>query len=155
MIAESIKSLSPCPEDVGTLPILVKYCVDCFSPLFLCSCHVGYISGCISLRLVGGFLREVVVLRTTESCMSNIKGISDPISINIQTLSVYNNTSLIVHYISLKFIIPPTRSTPQSQNQPSLLKSTNYSSQIIQGQELFTIKNTCNKVYMNRPDDSR
>ena len=24
----------PCPEDVGTLPNLVKYCVDCFSLLF-------------------------------------------------------------------------------------------------------------------------
>jgi len=30
------KSLSlPCPEDVGTLPNLVKYCVDCFSLLFV------------------------------------------------------------------------------------------------------------------------
>ena len=36
MIVESIKSLSPpCPEDVGTLPNLVKYCVDCFSLLFV------------------------------------------------------------------------------------------------------------------------
>ena len=55
----------PCPEDVGKLPNLVKYCVDYFSLLFLCSCHIGYVSGCISLCLVGGFFREVVVLRTT------------------------------------------------------------------------------------------
>ena len=32
--------------------------------------RVGYFSDCISLRLVGGFLREIVVLRTTF----NIKG---------------------------------------------------------------------------------
>ena len=29
------------------MPNLVKYCVDCFSLLFLCSCRVGYVSGCI------------------------------------------------------------------------------------------------------------
>ena len=48
------------------MPNLVKYCVDFFSLLFLCSCRVGYISGCISLRLIGGFLRKVVVLCATE-----------------------------------------------------------------------------------------
>ena len=52
------------------MPNLVKYCVDCFSLLFSVLVRVGYISGCISLRLVGGFLREIVVLRTTF----NIKG---------------------------------------------------------------------------------
>jgi len=34
LIVESIKSLSPLPEDVGKLPNLVIYCVDCFSLLF-------------------------------------------------------------------------------------------------------------------------
>ena len=62
MIVESIKSLSPLSEDVGTLPNLVKYYVGLLSPLFLCSRRVGYIFGCIILRLVGGFLKEVVAL---------------------------------------------------------------------------------------------
>ena len=46
------------------MPNLVKYCVDCFFSIVLCSDRVGYVSGCISLRLVGGFLRGVVVLCT-------------------------------------------------------------------------------------------
>jgi len=41
LIVESIKYLSPCPEDVGKLLNLVKYCVDLLSLLFLSSCLLG------------------------------------------------------------------------------------------------------------------
>ena len=53
MIVESIKSLS-CPEDVGKLSNLIKYCVDLLSLLFLCSYRVG-ISPAASIS-IGGFL---------------------------------------------------------------------------------------------------
>jgi len=48
---------------------------------FLFSCRVGYVSGCISLRLVGGFLREVVVLRATQTA-------AEPLSANAYKIYV-------------------------------------------------------------------
>ena len=48
------------------LPNLVKYCVDCFSLLFSVLVVLLASPAASSLRLVGGFLREVVVLRATH-----------------------------------------------------------------------------------------
>ena len=47
------------------MPNLVKYCVDCFSLLFSVPVVLGTSPAASSLRLVGGFLRGVVVLRAT------------------------------------------------------------------------------------------
>ena len=48
------------------LPNLVKYCVDCFSLLFSVLVVLVTSPAASSLRPVGEFLREVVVLRTTD-----------------------------------------------------------------------------------------
>ena len=48
----------PCPEDVGTLPNLVKYCVDCFSLLLVVLVVLVVSPAASSLRQVGGFLKR-------------------------------------------------------------------------------------------------
>ena len=48
----------PYPENVDTLPNLVKYCVDCFSLLFVVSIVLVASPTASSLRQVGGFLES-------------------------------------------------------------------------------------------------
>ena len=51
------------------MPNLVKYCVDCFCLLFICSYRVGYIFGCICLYLVDS--SSVVAPRATINLSNN------------------------------------------------------------------------------------
>ena len=57
-----------------------------FSIVF-CSCRVGYISGCISLRLVGGFLREVVAKGARNTLEAKEITIADSIKTSNQVLA--------------------------------------------------------------------
>ena len=65
----SIRTISPCSEDVGKLPNLIKYCVGLFFLLFLCSYRLGTYP--LHLSLMVDF-SLVVASRATGCLISSV-----------------------------------------------------------------------------------